>query len=283
MKNSSGWEIGYITGGSSGIGFAIADRLCREEASVVLIARNRERLTAAAQSLRERYPGASVETVALDVTDRSAVGEELGKSFDRWGTPDLLVNCAGIAYPDYFEHLPDEQFETSLRVNAGGAWNVLKAAVPVMKSGTWIVNVASVSGFIGTFGYTAYSAGKFALLGLSEALRNELVSRGIGVSVLCPSDTATPQLEQEERTKPPETRAVNGTAKLMQPEQVADELFRGLRKRRFMIVPGSNARLIYYLKRFFPGVVFRVMDRTVQKAAAARREDSIRGVEGHEV
>jgi short-subunit dehydrogenase len=96
------------------------------------------------------------------------------------------------------------------------------------------------------------------------------------VSVLCPPDTDTPQLRQEALTKPPETTAVNGSASLMEPEDVAAALFRGLRRGRFMIVPGRNARLIYGLKRAVPSLVFRVMDRTAEKARAAEMKKNSR-------
>jgi short-subunit dehydrogenase len=272
---SSGWKTGYITGGSSGIGYAIAAELCAAGTKVVLIARREQQLNAAAERLRQRFPGSEVFTLTADVADREAIHGALERAFAHHGVPDLLVNCAGTAYVDYFEQVPDEMLDFSLQVNTVGAWNVLKKAVPMLESGSQIVNVASVSGFIGSFGYTAYSAGKFALVGLSEALRNELAGRGIGVSVLCPPDTDTPQLAEEDRTKPPETRAVNGNVKLLQPEMVARVLFRGLRKGRFMIVPGLHARLAYWAKRLFPGLVFAVADRTVKKVQRDRREHKI--------
>jgi short-subunit dehydrogenase len=263
----SSWKICYITGGSSGIGYAIADKLCSAGTRVVLIARRAELLEQASTALRKKNPGAEIEAISADVADRGVIRGVLEQAFADHGVPDLLINCAGVAYPEYFEHLPDEEYDRSMNVNAGGAWNVMKAAVPRMGPGSQIVNVASISGFIGTFGYTAYSAGKFALVGMSEALRNELSLRGIRVSVLCPPDTSTPQLQQEEHTKPPETRAVNGNVRVMQPEEVADELFRRLRKQNFMITPGRNARIVWYAKRFFPGLVFRIADRAARKAA----------------
>ena len=94
-----------------------------------------------------------------------------------------------------------------------------------MKKGSHVINVSSIGGFIGVFGFTAYSASKFGLIGLSEALRGELKPRGIAVSVLCPPDTDTPGMARENKTKPDETHAISGNVKLMSAENVAKALF----------------------------------------------------------
>jgi short-subunit dehydrogenase len=134
-----------------------------------------------------------------------------------------------------------------------------------MSEGSTIVNISSFSGLLGTFGYSSYAASKYAVIGLSEALRNELSPRNIRVSVLCPPDTDTPQLAEENRHKPPETKALSGKAGLLSPEFVAASLFRGLKKGKFIIIPGLQSRLIYLLKRLFPSVVYAMIDSTIRK------------------
>ena len=115
-----------------------------------------------------------------------------------------MINSAGIQYPDYFERIPFDVFDQTVRTNLYGIWNVLAALVPAMKgSGGHIVNVSSIAGFMGVFGYTAYSATKFGVIGFSEALRSEMRPHGIRVSVLCPPDTDTPGLAQENRPSRP--------------------------------------------------------------------------------
>ena len=135
---------------------------------------------------------------------------------------------------------------------------------------------SSVSGFAGTFGYTAYSASKFAVIGLSEALRNELSIRNIRISVLCPPDTDTPQLEQENLTKPYETKVINETADFLKPDQVAEALFRGLKKNKFMIVPGKIARLTWFVKRIFPGLLYFIIDSEAKKANRRKNNEGNR-------
>jgi short-subunit dehydrogenase len=136
------------------------------------------------------------------------------------------------------------------------------------KGGGHIVNVSSMAGFIGVFGYADYSASKFALMGLSETLRMELKQYGIRVSVICPPDTDTPGYELENRTKPPETWAIGGTAKLIEPEVVARALIEGVRKQRSLIMANAEGWLIYRAKRHVPSLLDWMLDRAVRKAQA---------------
>ena len=287
------WKRAVITGGSSGIGYELAKILILRGIDVLLLARGRERLEAAVEALsRENAhpasrrkgafgisPAASsdgalrgrVEYLSLDVTKRDELEGQQARLIGDHGGPLLLVNSAGTAYPDYFERIPYEVYRKTVEVNLGGTWNITQLLVPHLEAGSHIVNVSSVAGFVGTFGYTAYSASKFAITGFSEALRNELASRGIGVSVLCPPDTRTPQLEEEEKTKPPETRAISGNAAVLEPAYVAECLLRGVKKRRFFIVPGIHAKLIYWVHSFLPKLLYHVLDREVEKVAKRKK------------
>ncbi|HDQ15413.1 MAG TPA: SDR family NAD(P)-dependent oxidoreductase [Sediminispirochaeta sp.] len=261
------FERAFISGGSSGIGLATARLLLSAGTRVLLIARNSEKLERARRDLIAH--GASpdmVETLSLDVSVYDQVQHKLSPWILAGKVPDLLINCAGMADPDYFEHIDGRRFSRTLEVNLSGTWNMVRIVAPGMRRGAQIVNVSSVAGFIGLFGYSAYSASKFGVVGLSEALRNELSVRGIGVSVLYPPDTDTPQLEQESRTKPYETKVIAGNAGLMKAEDVARALLRGAQKRKFAIIPGLQSKLIYLVKRFFPGLVYRIMDRDAKKA-----------------
>lgn len=259
----------YIVGGSSGIGLAAGRLLAREGAHVLIFARRKEVLEQAVlQISAEARSGAQrVAGLPLDVKDRRQVMVTMQETVQSFGAPDVLINSAGTSHPGYFEAIPYEHFEETMRVNVFGVWNTTSALVPYMKSrGGHIVNVSSVAGFIGLFGFTAYSASKFAIIGFSEALRSELKPHGIYVSVLCPPDTDTPLLHEAEKTKPPETKAISGKAKRMQPEDVARCLIRGMRKNRFMILPGLDSRWIYLAKRLFPSLVDLIVDRAVERA-----------------
>jgi 3-dehydrosphinganine reductase len=270
MKKMAGFDgkLAFITGGSSGIGLAAAELLAREGAGVVIFARGLKRLEEAAGRIEAARKSAQrpVGFRQLDVTDHRQVKQVMEEAVAEYGPPDLLVNCAGRAYPNYFENITWEQFDETMKVHIYGIWNTVSALVPYMKErGGWIANTTSLLGFLGVFGYTDYCASKFAIIGFSEALRSELKRHGIGVSVLCPPDTDTPGFAVENLTKPPETVAVSEGGGLMRPEEVAAVLLKGIRKGRFHILPG-NARTVYYLKRFMPWLVDLVMDRQIRRA-----------------
>lgn len=265
----------FIPGGSTGIGRAAAEQLAARGADVAVFARRREPLEAAAAAIAGRRVR-SDQRVAwrqCDVADASQVAAVFAAAIAELGTPDLLVNCAGRAIPDYFERISAAQLDETLRVNLAGTWHAVQAVLPHMRARRrgHIVNVASLAGLIGVFGYTDYCASKFALVGFSEALRAELRRDGIAISVLCPPDTDTPALAAENATKPPETHAVSAGASLLSADAVAAALLAGVARRRFLIVPGRTARFAYLLKRVFPGLVTWVMDRQVARVPLQRR------------
>ena len=268
MKELFGKNV-FLTGGSSGIGLSTARLLAAAGANVIVFARREEKLAAALGEIESRRVSAAQRFACrpLDVADHAAVTAVMTAAVQSFGSPDLLINNVGRALPRYFEDVTFEQFDETMKTNLYGAWSTISVLAPHMKArGGAIVNVSSMAGFIGVFGYTDYCASKFAVVGLSEALRQELRRYGIGVSVLCPPDTDTPGLANEDAAKPAETKAVSAGAKLMQPDDVAKALLTGIRRGTFMIVPGGDGKLAYFMKRYAPGVVDRVMRRGIRKA-----------------
>jgi short-subunit dehydrogenase len=270
MRDFDG-KLAFIPGGSSGIGLAVAQRLAARGADVAIFARHADALRAASDTIRRqsRRGTQRVEWRQLDVGDAEQMRAVLSQTVAELGVPDLLINCAGRARPDYFDRIEQAQLDETMRINFYGCWNAVSALLPAMRArGGYIVNVSSLAGLIGVFGYTDYSASKFALVGFSEALRSELAADGIVVSVLCPPDTQTPGFERENATKPPETHAVSAGARILTAEQVADALLAGMAKGAFLIIPGRQARFSHLVKRLFPGIVERVVAYQVR---AARR------------
>jgi short-subunit dehydrogenase len=129
-----------------------------------------------------------------------------------------------------------------------------------------IVNISSIAGFLGIFGSTAYSASKFGVIGLSEALRGELKRHSIRVSVLCPPDTDTPQLVEDNKTKPAETKVLSSLSRPMSPETVAKACIRGMEKGKFMIIPCFSGKVFYLAKRLFPSPVNWAIDSIIKWA-----------------
>ena len=258
----------YLFGGSSGIGLAAAKEFAKNGGHIAIFARNADRLEKAlteisSQKISEDQIFFSRQ---LDVTDCDQVTQVLNEAVSQFGVPDILINLAGRAEPRYFEDITYDQLDRIMKVNVYGSWNTIATLYPFMKkNGGTIVNTSSVAGFVGVFGYSDYSASKFALIGLSEALCMEFKPHGIHVAVLCPPDTDTPLLHEENKIKPKETKALSAGAKMLSAEEVATALLKGIKRKKFLIIPGTEGKIIHFLKRFFPSLVARFMDNTVRK------------------
>lgn len=259
----------YIVGGSSGIGLAVAQALSRQGASLCLLARRQPNLEQARAQVRALtvWPEQRIECLTLDVTDDELTRSVIGQAAREMGRPALVVNCAGRALPREIGDLTPQQFAITLTQNLQGAFNLAWSVVPWLASGSHLVNVSSLAGLLGVYGYSDYCASKFGVVGFSAALRCELAPRGIKVSVLCPPDTDTPGFRQEEAVKPPLARALSAHGGLLSPERVAKALLAGLERGKFLIVPGLRARLIVAAQRHWPGLVWRVMQRDLRRAS----------------
>jgi 3-dehydrosphinganine reductase len=261
-----------VTGGSSGIGRAIAVRLVRAGAHVGIVARGAERLQAVRAELvtAAADPARRIAAIPADVATCAQAEAAVASCADALGGLDLVVNNAGVALAARFEETHPDAFRRLLEVNLLGTVYVTRAALPYLRAAPrgHVVNVSSLAGLLAVYGYTAYAASKYAVTGFSEALRQELRPRGIGVSVCFPPDTDTPQLAEENRTKPAETRALAGTAAVLSADAVASALLEGVARGRFWIVPGRRARLVAWAARHVPGLVRAVIDREVARVQA---------------
>lgn len=251
-----------ITGGSSGIGLAAASLLAEQGCSLVLAGRSTKRLEEASEYLMQLHgPSTDITTLAVDISSREQVDRVLGSEAQHRNI-DLLICSAGMVIPASFEDSTHEDFDRTMEVNLFGTWNVLKAVMPYVSEGGAAVLVSSLAGLIGTYGYSTYGASKSALVGMGEVLRNEFSLKRIHVSVLCPPDTDTPQLQEEQKQRPEVTRALSGNARVLAPEQVAAAMLRGIKRKQFLIIPGLQGSALFLLKRMMPALVFRIMDRT---------------------
>jgi len=256
----------FITGGSKGIGRAIAEELAARGANVFLVARGQDALDETAAAIRAANPDVRVEAHACDVADYDQVEAAVSKMRDAFGGIDGVVNNAGLSIPRYFDDIPPEEFEHTMRVNYLGSVYPTKAALPHLKSGAFISVTASVAGYLGAFGFTSYAPTKFAQIGFAESLQQELAPRGIRVAVLCPPDTQTPGFDEENITKPYETKFLSGAAKLMPADEVARRFLDGLARGKFIINCNFESTMLYRLKGIAPGFSRFIMNRLVAKA-----------------
>lgn len=184
--------------------------------------------------------------------------------------PDYLFNFAGIAHPGYFQELPIDIFRRTMEVNFFGTLHTAKVIAPLMMARRQghIINTSSVAGLVGVFGYSAYGASKFAVKGFSDVLRSEMHPYGVRVSVLFPPDTDTPQLAYEDPFKPAETRALSGNVKVMSPETVARQLLAGVKRGRYLIIPGLESKLVYMAAGLLGAKMHWFLDVMVRNAQA---------------
>lgn len=287
-----------ITGGSSGIGKAVASRLAQSGANIFILARNRDRLDRALREIEVQAldPQQRLAAFSTDVTSYDAVEATIAAIVEAEGPLDVLINSAGIVHPGYVEALPLSTFRHQMDVNYFGTLHAVRAALPYMleRGRGHIVNISSMGGIVGAFGYTAYAASKFAVYGFTEALRAEMKPRGIGVSLAIPPDTDTPQLLGEREHQPLELKMINGTVKPkefkrpseriaywltrwlltdngepMSPDRVAAAIVRGMRRGDYVIFPDATLKLAYHLRGFVIPLGNWAQD---QLAAVARRE-----------
>jgi 3-dehydrosphinganine reductase len=275
MANQPGYYPQYrhaiITGGSSGIGKAIAKLLMQGGTNLTLVARNQQKLEAVQTQLQALQIDSNQQVIiqAVDLARRDQAEQAISTAISHLGPPDLLITSAGIARPGYFQEIPLNIFEQTMAVNYFGTLYCLKAALPsLQQQGGHMVLISSGAGLIGLFGYTPYSPSKFAVRGLAESLRGELKALGVGLSIVYPPDTDTPQLAYEKQFKPPETQRMTATAPCLSAEQVARIILKGVGQRQFMITPGFEMTLLSRLHSIISPLLQWQFDRIVWQQAA---------------
>jgi NAD(P)-dependent dehydrogenase (short-subunit alcohol dehydrogenase family) len=198
MENTLRGKVAIVTGASSGIGEATARALAERGASVLLCARDRDRLRATVREILSSG-GEAIATPA-DVTDPASVWEAVRLAVGEWERIDVLVNNAGVGLSGRVAELRPEDLRRVMEVNLLGTLNFVQAALPHMHQGGRIINVSSVIGKRSIPNVGGYCASKSALNALTDALRVEVASRGITVTAVYPGTTRTPFTENSLRT-----------------------------------------------------------------------------------
>ena len=191
-----------VTGGTQGIGRAVAERLASEGARVVVVAlRDLGRAQRVADGIGSR--GGTALAEVADVTDRTDARMLVSRVLERHEHIDVLVNCAGVFLATPAGEGADASVDRTIATNLTGTFTMVDAVVPSMKlrrSGA-IINVASVAGFMGIGGYSVYCATKAGIVMMTRALACELAPLGIRVNAIAPGNTATP-MNEDIRTRP---------------------------------------------------------------------------------
>jgi uncharacterized protein len=243
-----------VTGASSGIGRAAALEFARRGANLVIAARRAgplEEVTRECQAL-----GVKCTPVVADVTKR----EDCERIVAAGGNVDVLVNNAGFAVFDAIENAKPEDLEAMMQTNYFGTVWCTQAVLPQMLArgeGT-IVNVSSIAGIMGYARMVGYCATKFAIIGFSEALRDEVLGRGVRVALVCPGTTNTEFFVKAERGKMP------GASRLIlavKPERIARAIVRAAEDGKYRRILPPFAALYMRLKELFPRTAHFLMRR----------------------
>jgi short-subunit dehydrogenase len=254
-----------ITGASRGIGRALAEQAVRGGARVVLAARSAGPLEELAQTLQAQ--GGEAVAVPADITVEADRQRLLDTAVERFGGLDVLINNAGVASFGHFAGGTEEILRQVMEVNFFAPAELIRRSIPLLTEGREpaVVNVASMCGRRGIPAWSEYCGAKFALVGLTEALRAELARFDIDVLLILPGLTRSEFSKNMLRN---DGRMKIEFDKGMPPEEVAAGILGALRARRRETVLGSEARWILRVNRFFPWLVNWLLARRVRKLYA---------------
>ena len=257
-------KVVVVTGGASGIGFALCKRFAADGAKIALLDMDGEALGEARKSLAAS--GADCTGLVCDVSNRRECEDAIARILRQYGGIDVLVNNAGITQRGAFRATRIEVFEKVMAINFFGSLYCTKAAIEslVERKGLIIVN-ESVAGLAPLLGRTGYSASKHALQGLFTSLRTELFGTGAHVMIVCPGFVRTNL----------QTRALGGDGKVTDhpqstvgsqdtPEEAAESIYRAAVKRKNLLVMTPVGKLSYWISRLAPAVYERIMARQLR-------------------
>lgn len=274
VRNLEG-KVALVTGAASGIGKATALALARRGADLVLCDVDEPGLEATASAIRGL--GRQVLYQRVDVSSRHEMRAFAEAVHQRHAALDLLINNAGVGLGASFRDTPLEDWDWIIGINLMGVVHGCHFFLPPMIArgqGGHVVNVSSAAGYVATEPLCAYATTKFAVLGFSEALREELERYGIGVTAVCPGIINTPI------TRRARLRGAGATEEARQrmvafyerrnytPERVAENILKAVQRNRAVAPISPEAWVLYYLKRLSPGLL-RKVNRWLARAAGA--------------
>ena len=259
------WRHATISGAGSGIGHGLAVRLLKRGTRVSVFDLAVSAARAEALDAAAAHAGVGWQFHQCDITDEQGVAAAVASAVAACGPPDLAINSAGVGSNEAFADISLATFRRVLEINLVGSRNFAAAILPHMPVGSRLALIASLAGITSNYGYAAYGASKFGVIGLATTLRMEYEPLGINVTVVCPPEVATPMVEKEHATGNPIGLAVKQIAGTIGVDQACDGIMAGIDAGRWMVIPGFKGKLTAFVAQRMPGVFYAVTSRVIRK------------------
>jgi short-subunit dehydrogenase len=252
-------KVVVVTGGTDGIGKALVDMLLTQGAKVATCGRNHDKLYA----LQSQHPSAHLHTMVCDVSNENDCHRFIETTLKFFGGIDVLINNAGISMRALLEDATTDVIKKVMDINFFGTLYCTKFALDaIIKNKGSIIGVSSIAGYRGLPGRSGYSASKFAVQGFLEALRTEMLDKGVNVMWVCPGFT-TSNIRNAALNKDAESHGETpmDESKMMSAEACAGHILRAIEKRKRTLVLTFTGKRAVFLNKFFP----RLADKMTHK------------------
>jgi len=260
-------KVVVITGGSSGIGKALAEIFGQQGSRILITGRNAEDLTAAVEDLRKQ--GITIQGFPSDVSredDNRRMAEE---ALRHYGRIDILINNAGISMRALFEEVDIDVVKKVMDINFYGVLYATKYCLPeILRNRGSVIGISSIAGYRGLPARTGYSASKFALNGFLEVLRTEMLNRGVHVMTACPGFTAS-NIRKRSLTKDGSVQgdSPRDETSMMTAAECARHIYRATVRRKKILILTTQGKFTVVLNKWLPGLTDRLVYNVMAKEA----------------
>lgn len=265
-------KVVVITGGSSGIGKALAEEFGNKGSKILITGRKQEALDQAVSELAAR--GIEISGLQSDVSQEADNARMAEEAINRYGKIDILINNAGISMRALFEEVDLDVVRKVMDINFYGAMYATKYCLPsIIENKGSVIGISSIAGFRGLPGRTGYSASKFALQGFLEVLRTEMLKKGVHVLTACPGFTAS-NIRKRSLTADGSQQGESPREedKMMTAEACARHIYHATVKRKKYLILTTQGKFTVFMNKWFPGF----MDKVVYNVMAKEDDSPLR-------
>jgi len=263
MKN----KVVVVTGGTSGIGRALAYEFGHHQNKIVITGRNEQKL----EDTRQWLLNQSIDCLAVvaDVSKEQDNQKMVEKTLDHYGKIDVLINNAGVSMRALFADLQLDVFRKVMDINLMGTVYATKYCLPqIIQNKGSIVGISSIVGYRGTPARSAYSASKYAMQGFLEVLRTEVMKQGVHVLVACPGFTASNiRVSSYLADGSAQGKSPRQESKLMSAETVAKKVYIGTKKRKRDLIMTTQGKMAVFFNKWIPGIMDKIVYNHMAKEA----------------